>query len=445
MSFDSETLLRRLAGLESVAGTPGRYVVAFSGGLDSSVLLHVLAGVRAEHGKRVVAIHVDHGLHRDSRSWSGHCRRFCTKLGVSFESLEATVATGTGQGIEAAAREARYAALQGLLEPGDWLLSAHHRDDQAETVLMNLMRGSGTTGLGGIPAARRIGDSWLVRPLLDVSRDELEAYADSHSLETLTDPSNLEQQFDRNYLRHEILPRLDERWPDAANRIRRSATLSREASMLLAELAEIDRRQCADRADRVSIAALRELSVERQRNLLRYLVVEVGLPAPGAKQLEQIVSELVPAREDAQPLVGWPGACVRRYRDRLYLLRATDQDLEVAKPQKVSGDRVLLPDGLGELELRRGADRGLSDALVSGGLELRYRVGGEEIRPLGQRHTRKLKKLLQEEGVVPWMRERLPLLYSAGNLVAVADLWIAADAVSEPGTAISWRHRPARH
>ena len=445
MSFDSETLLRRLASLGQVAGTPDRYVVAFSGGLDSSVLLHALASARAEHSKPIVAIHVDHGLQPDSKSWVEHCRRFTAELRVPFENLEVTVATGTGQGVEAAAREARYAALQGLLKPGDWLLSAHHRDDQAETVLMNLMRGSGTTGLGGIPAARRIGDCWLVRPLLDVSRDELEDYANSHTLETLTDPSNLEQQFDRNYLRHEILPRLDERWPDAANRIRRSATLAREASMLLAELAEIDRRQCTDRADRLSVAALRELSVERQRNLLRYLVVEVGLPAPGATQLEQIVSELVPAREDAQPLVAWPGACARRYRGRLYLLPATDPEFEVEAPQKVSGDRVPLPDGLGELELQRGADRGLSDALVSGGLEVRYRVGGEEIKPVGQQHTRKLKKLLQEEGVVPWMRERLPLLYAAGNLVAVADLWIAADAVSEPGTAICWRHRPALH
>jgi tRNA(Ile)-lysidine synthase len=392
-----------------------------------------------------MAVHVDHGLQPDSASWVEHCRRIATALEVLFESLSVSVAAGSGQGVEAAAREARYAALQRLLQPGDWLLSGHHRDDQAETVLLNLMRGSGTTGLGGIPGARRLGGGWLVRPLLDTSRDELEAYAESHSLETLTDPSNLEQQFDRNYLRHEILPRLDKRWPDAANRIRRSATLAREASMLLAELAEIDRRQCADRADRLSITALGELSAERQRNLLRYLILEVGLPAPGAAPLEQIVAQLVVARADAQPLVTWPGACARRYRDRLYLLPATDLWFDEPIAQKITGDRVLLPAGLGVLELRTGADRGLSDAVVSGGLELRFRVGGEEIKLAGQTHTRKLKKLLQEAGVVPWMRERLPLLYSGDELVAVADLWIAAEALGEPGTAIDWRSRPALH
>lgn len=445
MSFDIESLLQRLASLEQVAGSPDRYVLAFSGGLDSSVLLHALVSAREVHGKRIVAVHVDHGLQPDSTAWAEHCRLFAADLQVPFECLAVSVATGTGQGIEAAAREARYAAMQRMLEPGDWLLSGHHSDDQAETVLLNLMRGSGTTGLGGIPAARRIGDAWLVRPLLDISRDSLEAYSESHSLQTLTDPTNLEQQFDRNYLRHEILPRLNSRWPGAANRIRRSANLAREASVLLGELAEIDSRQCADRADRLSIAALGRLSVKRQRNLLRYLIVGLGLPAPGAAQLEQIVTELVLAREDAQPLVSWPGACARRYRDSLYLLSAPESEPAMNFPRKLSGDRIPLSGGMGVLELRRGAERGLSDAVLRRGLELRFRVGGEEIRPIGQRHTRKLKKLLQEEGVVPWMRERLPLLYSEGELVAVADLWIAADAASEPGTAVDWRNRPAIH
>ncbi len=445
MSFDSQILLGRLADLEQVAGTPRRYVVAFSGGLDSTVLLHALADSRATHNLPILAVYVDHGLQPDSVVWGEHCQRVAAELQVEFRGLKVVVDLTAGLGPEAAAREARYAALSALLETGDWLLSAHHLDDQAETVLMHLMRGSGTSGLAGIAGARRMAGAWLVRPLLDTSRKELEDYARARSLDVIADPSNLEQDFDRNYLRHEVLPLLESRWPDAAGRIRRSARLAREAATLLAELAEIDRQRCADRADRLSIDALRQLPPERQRNLIRHVILQLGLPAPGAVHLEQIVGELVVARQDAQPLVAWVGARARRYRDRLYLVPADDPEHDMPETQAVTGDRVALPFGLGTLVFRDAAERGLSPAVMQGGLELRYRVGGEEFKPVGQAHTRKLKKLLQEEGVVPWLRDRLPLLYSNGRLVAVADLWISEDAVSTPGTAIDWRDRPTIH
>ena len=232
---------------------------------------------------------------------------------------------------------------------------------------------------------------------------------------------------------------------DAASRIRRSAQLAREATGLLAELAELDRAQCADRPDRLSLACLRELSSERQRNLLRHVVQQLGLPPPGARHLEQIVTGLVPAREDAQPLVSWPGARARRYRDRLYLMPSGGEGQRPDPVCEVSGNEVPLADGMGVLVLQAGAERGLSTDVLARGLEVRYRIGGEEFMPAGQAHTRKLKKLLQEAGIVPWMRDRLPLLYSGGRLVAVADLWMAADAVSEPGTAVEWRNRPALH
>jgi len=443
VSFSEETLRRRLSDLEQHAGRPPRYVVAFSGGLDSTVLLHALASSRAQHGKPLLAVYVDHGLQPDSGRWGDQCKRFAADLDVPFESLSVAVDLDSGLGPEAAAREARYAVLQNRLGDGDWLLSAHHRDDQAETVLLHLMRGSGTSGLAGIAPARRFANGWLVRPLLDTPRADLERYAETHALETIADPSNLEQQFDRNYLRHEILPRFAARWPDAAGRIRRSAELAREATKLLADLAELDRQQCADRADRLSLAGLRELSPERQRNLLRYLILELGLPAPGAVHLEQIVGELIPARNDAQPLVAWPGARARRYRDRVYLLPADDSEEELPAVQQVVGKEIVLPGNLGALVLHSDAAQGLAAAVIEQGLELRFRVGGEEFVPEGQLHTRKLKKLLQEAGIVPWWRERMPLLYSGGRLVAVADIWISADAASRPGVAIEWRNRPA--
>mgnify|MGYP000267119313 CR=1 FL=1 len=185
MSFTGESLLRRLADLEPQAGIPSRYIVAFSGGLDSTALLHALAGARQSHGKPILAVYVDHGLQRDSVDWGERCKQIAAGLGVEFSSRRVAVDLGSGLGLEAAARQARYSALRSLLEPGDWLMSAHHRDDQAETVLLNMMRGSGTSGLAGIAPARRLAGGWLVRPLLDVPRSELEAYAEEHPRECL--------------------------------------------------------------------------------------------------------------------------------------------------------------------------------------------------------------------------------------------------------------------
>jgi tRNA(Ile)-lysidine synthase len=438
-------LLAKLAELEEVAGRPGRYLVAFSGGLDSTVLLHALASARQPHGVPLVAAHVDHGLQPASGEWSAWCRSFAATLGIDFVALTVEVDRQSGLGLEAAARAARYGALTELLGEGDWLLSAHHRDDQAETLLLNLTRGSGPAGLAGIGESRPLGAGWLVRPLLGVSRETLEEYARGHSLEWITDPSNEDPQFDRNYLRHEVLPLLDARWPGVAERLGRSASLAGEAAALLAELAALDCRGLGERPDRLDLKPFRELSPARQRNVLRYVLVRLGLPLPGATQLEQIITELVPAREDAQPLVAWPGAEARRYRDRMYLLPGIGSTGIAEDVDGGAADCIRLPDALGLLRLRRGAESGLSDAVLERGLEVRFRSGGERLKPYGQNHTRTLKKLLQEEGIVPWMRDRVPLLYSAGELVAVADLWISADAASRPGTAVQWQRRPALH
>ena len=445
MSFTPDGLLRKLTELSAVSASPARYVIAFSGGLDSAVLLHALADSRGTHDVPVVAVHVDHGLHAESAVWADHCKVFAAGLGLEFHELKVDVDRRSGMGLEAAARKARYAGLRDLLEPNDWLLSAHHKDDQAETLLLNLMRGSGPAGLAGIDSIRPFACGWLVRPLLEISRNELEEYAAELGLAWVEDPSNADQNFDRNFLRHEILPRLEKRWPDAAGRIRRSAALAREATSLLTDLAAKDREEVGDRPDRLRIDKLQALSPERQRNLLRHVVFSLGMPMPGAVHLQQIQSHLLDAREDAQPLVSWPGVRVRRYREHLYLLPEIAEESQWPEATAVVGEQVDLPGGLGTLLFVRNTENGLSDAVIGKGLEVRYRVGGEEFKPVGQSHTRKLKKLLQDEGVVPWMRERLPLLYSGGELVAVADLWIAASAMSEVGTAIEWRNRPAIH
>ncbi|MGI9248897.1 MAG: tRNA lysidine(34) synthetase TilS [Woeseiaceae bacterium] len=443
MTPGAGTLLRQLGELEVVAGKPSRYVIAFSGGLDSTVLLHALVSLRDELGIPILAIHVDHGLQKDSGNWSEHCKAVAEELGVDFLCRSVTVQLESGKGPEASARDARYAALHAELEYGDWLLSAHHREDQAETLLLNLVRGSGPAGIAGIGAIRRFGPGWLARPLLETDRAALLEYAESEALHWVDDPSNADRRFDRNFLRHEVLPRLKSRWPDISARLQRSAQHSGEAAQLLANLAEIDLEFLGGRAERLPIDGLLSLSTARQRNLLRHALRRLGLSTPTAMQLSRIQSEVIPARADAQPLVTWPGASVRRYRNGLYLM--PEKLLESTESIDVSRDEVPLGAGLGVLQFVHGEPRGLSEALFDREVRVCFRKGGEEFQPEGQIHTRKLKKLLQQEGVVPWMRDRLPLVYAGDKLIAVGDLWLAAAAVSEPGVRVRWKGRPALH
>ena len=438
MVLDAEFLLERLTAL--AAGVPSRWLVAYSGGMDSTVLLHALAATRELQQSDIVAIHVNHDLHEDSGDWDDHCREFAEKLDVSFIGKRVAVDDHSGSGPEAAARKARYTALLALVDDGDCLLSAHHEDDQAETLLLNLMRGSGLAGIAGIGANQGFGRGRLLRPLLGVSTAAIREYAECHNLDWIEDPSNADTRFDRNFLRQEIVPALAARWPAVSARLRQSADLASEASALLRELANIDI-AAAGTPERLDLPVLQGLSHERQRNALRQAISLCGLPPVPATRLYEVVNSLIPAREDAQPRVEWPGAEIRRYRNHLYIMPAMPA-FPVAPEQPLRPDVSLeLGPGMGQIALSPDIDGGISPDLASAGLRIRYRHGGEEIRPTGHDCTHKLKKLLQQEGIVPWMRERLPLLYSGDDLVAVADLWIAKDCSDDTGFGVSWQHR----
>jgi tRNA(Ile)-lysidine synthase len=445
LSFSRNVLLAALDALSNDANAPSRYLVAFSGGLDSTVLLHALVNSMSAHQRPMLAVHIDHGLQADSGRWAQQCRDTAAEYGVEFHSERVAVDIRGGQGVEAAAREARYAALAELLLPGDWLLSAHHREDQAETLLLNLLRGSGPAGLAGIAALRRFARGWLARPLLSVSQQALRDYAARHKLQWIDDPSNQDYAFDRNFLRHEVLPGIESRWPGAAKRLYRSSLVASESAALLRELGAIDARLLGDRPDRLDLAALRSLPLPRQRNVLRYVLRAIGLSMPSAAQLQRLLDEVVGAREDAEPLLRWPGLEIRRYREHLYLL-VPEQAVPAMTTLEWSGEsRLELGDGSGFLSLRPGAAVGLDPELIQRGLRIRYRQGGERIKLLDQSHTKSLKNLLQEEGIVPWMRNRLPLVYAGDDLVAVADLWLSDAAAQRPGVAISWQNRPPIH
>jgi len=448
MTFHPEVLLSRLAELRDDDFHPRRFLVAFSGGIDSSVLLHALASGMKEHQTPVVAIHINHGLHEDAADWAAHCRNVADELGIQFICKVVEVDENSGLGLEAAARQARYDAIRNLVEEGDWLLSAHHEDDQAETLLLNLMRGSGLAGLAGIGASHPFGRGMLVRPLLGISGADIRAYAEDRGLGWTDDPSNLDTRFDRNFLRQEIMPALEERWPGVSQRLNRSAELAGEASELLNDLARLDLTVvgASDTPDRLDIGRLSSISEARQRNVLRYALRIRGLPPPPATRLRQITGELIPAREDAQPLVAWPGAEIRRYRDKLYLLAEGPKDENLGVTRLTADGRWLeLGAGYGQMRLEAGVDGGINGEAVEKGLVLRFRKGGEEFCPAGRSNTHKLKKLLQEDGVVPWMRQRIPLLYSGDELVAVGDLWIASNVSNSNGFGVNWRNRPALH
>ena len=279
--------------------------------------------------------------------------------------------------------------------------------------------------------------------MLYFDRSDLRAYAEAEGIHWIEDPSNQDKRFDRNFLRHEVLPRLKTRWPDIASRLQRSASHASEATSLLIDLADIDLDALGGRTDRLPIHELLDLARYRQKNLIRHALRVCGLTVPTALQLDTILDEVLRARRDAQPQVRWPGGSARRYRDNLYLL--PDEMADTLPEGPIAGSKVDLGLGLGTLHFEPGVERGLDPRLVGPKLHLESRKGGEKIRLDSQGHTKKLKKLLQEEGIVPWMRDRVPLVYAGDRLVAVGDLWVAADASASPGVAIRWSDRPALH
>ena len=435
-----------LACVESlVPRTSAELCVAFSGGLDSTVLLHALARALVDRPNyRIRAAHVDHQLQRDSAIWRQHCGSVALSLQLEFVPLVVKVAADPELSPEAAARDARYAALRQILRPNEVLLTAHHADDQLETMLLALMRGAGLRGLSGVLSVQIFGGGWLARSLLEFSRAELEEWARSEQLQWLDDPSNANTNFDRNFLRHRVLPALRERWPAAAHSATRSTAHLREAGRLLDVLAAADLESVAI-GSCLSMTQLASLAPARRRNVLRHWIRQHGMRVPSTRKLATIERDLLIAREDRLPCVEWDDVEVRRHRGLLYCMRQRPA-FEPADPLPWNVSQVLeLPAQLGRLRAQRDAAGGLAVARARGELQVHFRRGGEELQPAGDPHHRKLKKLLQDAGVLPWWRDRVPLIYSAEQLVAVGDLWIAEEFAARHGEdalRIVWEERP---
>ena len=410
-----DTLLERLH-----AFPPARhYRVAYSGGCDSHVLLHALAAIRDRlPASTISALHVNHGLTEEADQWAAHCERVAAGLGVACQVVEVDAMGEAGESPEAAARQARYHVFEQVLEDGEGLLLAHHEEDQAETLLLQLFRGAGVRGLAAMPPHTAFGRGWLGRPLLGVSRQTLREHARAAGLRWIEDPANRSVDFDRNFLRHRIFPELRSRWPALARTLARAARHQAAAGRLLDGLAAADRAAAAgSRGGCLSIRSLRGLDRDRRDNLLRYWIREQGAPLPSSVQLRRIHDEVLPAREDAQPRVGWGGFAVRRYRDDLYLLK---EPLAESETQAWDlREDLRLADGR-RLRVTRQRGAGLAAALLGReDITVRFRRGGEVCRPAGRGRTRRLKSLWQEWGVPPWERGRVPLIYAGGELAQV--------------------------
>jgi tRNA(Ile)-lysidine synthase len=407
--------------------------IAFSGGLDSTVLLHLLATLaNAESLPALSAIHIHHGLQATADAWPQHCQSVCDALGVPLQVKRVTVKGGAS--LERAARDARYAAFSSLTQTNDVLMTGQHRDDQAETLLFRLLRGAGVRGLGGMPQQRPVGQGALVRPLLDVSRAELESYAQAHQLHWIEDPSNQDRQFSRNYLRHQVMPVLTERWPQAQASMARTAVHLREAQGLLDELAQIDLAQAQTVHEfawlgvpSLELAPLAALSDARQRNALGHWL-EPLTRLPDADHWSGWI-DLRDASSDASPIWRLADGELHRSAGRVWWL---------------SGHWLRTPvigaDWQTPAATLRLADNGrvmFHGQTPSAPLRIAYRQGGE-VMQLAERGSRDLKRLLNERAVPGFVRGRLPLLFRGEELLAVANL-PGLDGQMDEGWTLHWQ------
>jgi len=446
-SFSPEWVQRRLAALLPAFPSVS-LCVGLSGGVDSVVLLAALAAGPRKR-TRLRAVHVHHGLHANADKWSVHCSAVAKQYDVPLTILRVKVARTRGASLEAAAREARYEALAAELAADEVLLTAHHEDDQLETVLLQLMRGAGIAGLAAMPEVAPFARGTLARPLLTRSRAELETWARTNDLTWVDDDSNANEQFDRNYLRRRVLPLIRERWPGAAHAASRSARHMAEAKGLLDALALADVER-ASNGSSLSVPALRALAPDRRRNAVRYWIARAGYAVPDTTRLDEITRTLLDARPDANPAVEWNGTRVHRHADHLTLqpvlvpaepvqskrasLSATTPSSEGTPWNWRALSRLQLSDSRGTLEITPDPHGPVDLDTLPDTLTIRHRQGGERLRPHRTGRTKSLKSLLQESRIPLNDRATLPLIFNDTRLIAVADRWLDRSIQATPAS-----------
>lgn len=413
-------------------------VVAFSGGLDSTVLLALAVRFASEHEVAVRAVHIKHGLQAAGDAWPAHCAKVAAELGVSCDTIEVQVQLGARISVEAAARQARYQAFHNIMHEHDILLTGHHLDDQAETLLLALKRGAGLAGLASMPLKRAFGPGEQWRPLLTSSRQSLEVFAEQTGLRWVEDPSNSESDFDRNFLRNKIFPLLLAQWPSFSHTAARSAQLCAEQMTLAKELAASDVPPLVNRHGGLDVRGLQALTEARRNNALRTWLQQQGVHTSRV-QLTACWQEVALARADASPCITLGPQQLRRYQGALYVVPEPTK----AQPLANLVSEQWLDAGVGRLRLRwveQGAT--LLGELDLTQLQLVFNQFGLRAQPLGRAGSRPLKKLWQEYAIPPWLRPQMPLLLMGEQLVAVPGLFVSAPyspPTSGPGWQLEWQ------
>lgn len=395
--------------------------IAYSGGLDSSVLLHAMAKLASQEKIGVLkAVHINHGWHADAENWAEQCRHICEQLKIPCHVITVNAQSTRGESPEACARAARYAAFTSLISPGDYLLTAHQQDDQAETLLLQLFRGAGVKGLSSMPALIGFTTGYHLRPLLNFTRKELEDYAQQNKINWIEDDSNKNLRFDRNLIRHELMPHIQQRWPQVTTTLARAADHCAEAEILLQQLAQEDLLKVqGTQPNTLSINKLLMLNKARWQNVFRHWLHNLKFSLPSHAQLKRVANDILQSKTDANPNVSWGNVMIRRYRGDVYALaQQFPHDYKKIIPWDFSQPLAL--SGIGVLSATLKTGKGIDQAkILAEKINVRFRVEGERCQPVGRQGSHPLKKLLQEWNVPPWQRDRIPLIYCGNDLVAV--------------------------
>lgn len=414
---------------------PGRRLtLALSGGADSVALLDILTQLRARLPFSLSAVHVNHQISPNAADWAEYCARLCAGSNIPFQVVEVDLRRQPGESLEALARDARHRVFD--QQQADFVVLAQHLDDQAETLLLQLLRGAGAKGLSamgerseglGVRGEEGVEMPHCLRPLLDVPRRLVLDYAALRGLHWVEDESNADTAYDRNYLRHRVMPELERRFPGYRATLARASRNLAESAQLMDDLARMDCALALANGN-LRVDVLRVLSGARARNLLRYWLAESGISMPSAGRLENLLQQLCSARDDAQIRISLGKAVIRRYRGEAQIEKKVPAQLQETLLIRVLQGVLDLPGLGGQLVFERAEGEGLSlDKLNAEPVTVRPRRGGERLRPDCRRPSRSLKNLLQEAGIPPWQRQRLPLLFSGEKLVFVPGIGAACE------------------
>ncbi|HSW70676.1 MAG TPA: tRNA lysidine(34) synthetase TilS [Gammaproteobacteria bacterium] len=422
-------MLTKLQALIQDYGFERNYWLAYSGGLDSQVLLQLCVRLRELQPFSFRAVHVHHGLSQHADRWLAHCLASCEKVQVELTCLRVDARSPQGLSLEAYARQKRYEALRKILGPQDILLTAHHQDDQAETLLLQLLRGAGLKGLSAMPSVKAFGQGLLLRPFLETTGAELAVYAKAEQLVWVEDELNQDLHYPRNLLRHEILPLIKKHWPMATKTLARAAGHCAETQDLLAYFADQDLEQIRGASPSIlAIKPLLKLSSARQRLVLRRWLEVQGVLMPSAVQLAELQQAVLQAREDSRPFLVSGQVELRRYQNQLYLISPL-QPHDTSLVYSWNLKQALAIPGIGNLKASAQKGKGLQQEIQQ--VEVRFRQGGEVYRlQNGQHHP--LKKFFQEQAIPSWKRDRLPLLYFKTSLVAIPGYFVSAPFQAKP-------------